>query len=130
MSRSVDSGADIYNQLARNVDASLAGQSSRSQAEAIVKLAREANKKMTDIQYSGHAISNDSDFQEQKQLATVLFQDLAQACHGTPETVLIKFLEGTDQDYVIGLWQATRAASSYNEHVTGLDEHLRLWFTL
>jgi len=101
----------------------------KDRAEALVKLIREGNK-ITDIQYSGHKIANDSDYEQQKELETVLFEDLALICSGTSESVFHKFLEGADQDCVIGLWQATKAASSYNQHALNLDRNLRLWFIL
>jgi hypothetical protein len=129
MPESVDSGADLYDEYARKVNASLAGRSPKERAEAIVNLIIAGNK-ITDIQYCGHKIADDSGFRQQKELATILFQDLALVYQGTSESVFHKFLEGTDQDYVVGLWQATRAASSYNQHAVGLDEHLRRNFIL
>jgi hypothetical protein len=141
MSESVhDSGSDPWDQYARVLkhvtaktrqlaetvaDGSLG---EKDRAEALVKLIREGNK-ITDIEYSGHKITDDSDFKQQKELAKELFEDLARLCAGTSESVLAKFLD-LDQDYVVTLWQATKAASSYNQHAPSIDSDLRLWFVL
>lgn len=101
----------------------------KERAEAFVKLVREGNK-ITDIEYAGHRIRDDPDFLEQKKLANQLFDDLTSVYSGTVEPVFGKYLEVTDEDYVVSLWQATSVASSYNQQSSGLDEFVRVWFIL
>jgi len=102
----------------------------KERAHALVRYIQEVNR-ITETQYAGHTLAEDPDFIEQRRLANELFADLDFIYTGTSESALRRFFEGAeDEDYVGTLWQATKAASSYNLVVSNLDFHLRSWFVL
>lgn len=103
----------------------------KDRAEALVDLIRQGNNGITEIPYTGQPIAENSAFLEEKELANALFEDLNVIYAGTDESVYLKFLEGAeDEDYVGTLWQATKAASSYNLVSSTLNNYLQHWFVL